>query len=486
MTPRQFLYGVLLLTVLLMISRTTGDPDLWGHVRFGRDMLEHGAIRVPDTYSFTTDRPWVNHEWLSEVAMAAAFERLGPAGLNLLRMAVIGAVLMIVWRGLAGVREPVKVLIVSAGAVGIHLRAHPIRPQLFSLLMLALLLALMDRSDDRKSLRPLALVPVLMAVWVNCHGGWIVGFGVFGLWSLMTALTLSWRHRMALAGLGTFALAATLLNPYGVGMWEFLGTTVRAERPYIADWQPLYTLPYALWGSWIAGVGLTAMAAAQSRYRGHEKQLAIAIVLGLMAIRVSRLDAFFAIAAMFFAARALRQPCVATVPIDQSSQRGSRVLTAGFAMCLVGASIMLVPQVLTVPVSPRMMPDKEVASYVHAQRLKGNVLTWFDWGQYAIWHFGPELKVSMDGRRETVYSADTVDAHMRFYRGEPGAWRYADLLQPDYVWIPKELPVVADLRRNGWNPLCEGSSSILLTRRPVTESCGPAGTPRSGTPFPQL
>jgi hypothetical protein len=41
------------------------DPDLWGNVRFGLDVLrDHAPSRI-DHYSFTQDIPWVNHEWLS-------------------------------------------------------------------------------------------------------------------------------------------------------------------------------------------------------------------------------------------------------------------------------------------------------------------------------------------------------------------------------------------------------------------------------------
>ena len=77
-----------------MIAGTTGDPDLWGHVRFGQDMFAHGAVRLPDTYSFTADRVWINHEWLAEMLMAAAFDWFGAAGLNLLRIATVAGVLI--------------------------------------------------------------------------------------------------------------------------------------------------------------------------------------------------------------------------------------------------------------------------------------------------------------------------------------------------------------------------------------------------------
>lgn len=483
MTWRQFLNGVLLLTLLVLVSGTTGDPDLWGHVRFGQDMLAGRTVHVPDIYSFTSDRPWVNHEWLSEVAMAIAFDRMGSAGLNLLRMTIVGGVLLLMWRRLSDVNERLKLPIVAAGTIGVFLRAHPIRPQLFSLLMFALLMTTLSRSDDRRSLRPAVLVPALMAVWVNCHGGWIVGLAVFGGWCLMTAVTASWRDRGALAAVAMMALAATLLNPYGVGMWQFLWSTVGVNRPMISDWQPTYSLPALLWIPWIATAGLVVIAARRSSLRDHAKYFLLAILLGLFAIRVSRLDAFFAIASTFFAARALGAAHSASSS-GVEPRRSSRLAWA-YAGCAAAALFILIPRVMFVPMAPGMVPDMEVGHFLQARALKGNMLTWFDWGEYALWHFGPDLKVSMDGRRETVYSADVVEAHMRFYQGEPGAWRYVDTLQPDYVWLPRRLSVVDDLRRNGWITLCEGPASILLTRRHGMQPCEPAA-PRVTAAFPQL
>ena len=45
----------------------------------------------------------------------------------------------------------------------------------------------------------------------------------------------------------------------------------------------------------------------------------------------------------------------------------------------------------------------------------------FDYGQYAIWFLAPEFKVSMDGRRETVYPDSVYAAALRFQNGT-GRW----------------------------------------------------------------
>ena len=131
------------------------------------------------------------------------------------------------------------------------------------------------------------------------------------------------------------------------------------------------------------------------------------------------------------------------------------------------------------------MPDSNVAAYVRDAKLKGHVLTWFNWGEYSIWHFGPDLKVSMDGRRETVYSSEVVAAHLNFYFGASNTWRYADAIKADYVWIPKQLPVARELQLNGWYRLCEGHSSILLSRQQQVGHCGQHGSTGDRL-FPQL
>src|SRR4029453_9537739 len=85
------------------------------------------------------------------------------------------------------------------------------------------------------------------------------------------------------------------------------------------------------------------------------------------------------------------------------------------------------------PVRHGWAPGREAAA--HLQGLSGRLLTTFDWGQYAIWHFGPALRVSIDGRRETVYSATVVQGHLAFERGERDGQTMVAALSPDYAWL---------------------------------------------------
>ena len=82
---------------------------------------------------------------------------------------------------------------------------------------------------------------------------------------------------------------------------------------------------------------------------------------------------------------------------------------------------------------------------------------------YAIWHFGPALKVSMDGRRETVYTEATIEAHRRFYDADATALPYLRQLNPDYIWVPARLNIASRLPAAGWTPVFTGPISIVFS-----------------------
>src|SRR3954454_15284796 len=84
------------------LSLNVADPDLWGHVQYGRDALAHG-LPTTTTYSYIAEGyPWVNHEIVAEIAMAYGANWFGATGLligkSLLGLVVLGVIL---WRARA-------------------------------------------------------------------------------------------------------------------------------------------------------------------------------------------------------------------------------------------------------------------------------------------------------------------------------------------------------------------------------------------------
>jgi len=121
-------------------------------------------------------------------------------------------------------------------------------------------------------------------------------------------------------------------------------------------------------------------------------------------------------------------------------------------------------------IDPRWTPEPGAVSFLNAQPAGRRVLIWFDWGGYALWHLAPRMRISMDGRRETVYSPDLQDRHLRFYFDAPGGSSLPTDLAADYVWIPRTLPAVQRLGADGWRRLYEGEQSVVFGRAELREA----------------
>jgi hypothetical protein len=479
---RAILPGCALLIVLCFVTLTRADPDLWGHVRFGQDMIDGGAIRLPDTYSFTSDKPWTNHEWLAELIMASAYRIAGDAGLVLLKLAIIGLSLTCVWRIVIGDGAAVRpaAIITMLAVAGILPRAQQVRPQLFSVLCFSVLVLLLRRAEKRPEV--LWLAPPLFALWANLHGGWLVGCGTMGLWLAARTWTIRTggqgygRSLAILWSAGAASLAATLINPYGPGLWRFLSETVGLSRRFIREWGPV-TGELMTFGVWCLFALLTIVALRRSGRASRLHAIVIPVFWGLAAFKVSRLDTFFALSTVGFLApdliRVFHRERIEAAP--RQSRRAQAVVGVFAVATLLVTVPLLRSNLLCIDVhASSTIPEAEAMEFIRARHMTGRMVTFFDWGQYAIWHKPGELRVSMDGRRETVYSERNVDLHLDMYLGMGDGLTYLDTLHADYVWVPTELPLTGILKKSpGWTEAYRGGRSVIFARSTLL----PAGTP---------
>jgi hypothetical protein len=84
-----------------------------------------------------------------------------------------------------------------------------------------------------------------------------------------------------------------------------------------------------------------------------------------------------------------------------------------------------------------------------------------------LWHFSPNLKVSTDGRRETVYSDRHIRGHLELYNGTDAGLMYVHELNPDYIWLPKSSPAIRRLQNESWVEIYAGSRSVILAQGPL-------------------
>jgi hypothetical protein len=221
---------------------------------------------------------------------------------------------------------------------------------------------------------------------------------------------------------------------------------------------------------WVATLVLAGVAVFVQRRDLNPAHLGIVLVCMIGSIRVSRLDAFFVLSVIVLLGTAVRSAIRGDK--QQLKRSGSHVSTLSIAaaVVVVGAISLTAsaPRFRCIFIEGKWAPEPEAAEFVQSQHLKGRMLTFFDWGEYAIWHFAPDIKVSIDGRRETVYSDDMMSRHFALYQDKPGAQQLLDQIRPDYIWLPARLPIVSTLRNTGWTEIFAGSKSSILSRHSLS------------------
>ena len=412
-----------LIGVAVGVFSTSADPDLWGHLRFGLDMIADGRIKpTVEPYAFTDDRPWINHEWLSELTTALAYRAAGPLGLMVLKALLALALLRLVWGGVR-TRSFSSRWAWMAGAAWSALPLFwSLRPQIWTGIGIVALCRLLV--EQPRGVR--WMLPLLFGLWANLHGGWIVGGAVLVIW---TAFEWAQRgaHRWRLLVAGVLSLLATLVTPYGLSLWIFLAETVRFSREDIIEWQPVWSgAPImVLWITVVVGVLL----AIRRVGRPPLSTLVTLLFLALASAKVLRLVPLFALAAILLAG----QGSVRKDPGPAPSRGRTLIDFAAFAAAVIamlwlrGGPSCLAP------------PPPSTLDTVAAEALRGasgKLVTHFNYGQYALWQFGPRLQVSIDGRRETIYSEAVTREQRAIADGSERGIQALERIRPEYVWLP--------------------------------------------------
>jgi hypothetical protein len=480
--------GLVLLVIVIADSGQMTDTDLWGHVRFGQAVIAQRHLILYDPYSYSVfGHAWHNHEWLTEVVMAAAYNVFGVVGLKLWKFACVAATMLFVALGLAetGATPTVQLNTLAVAAIAMMPQME-FRPQLFTFALLAAMIALLARHNYRGS-APLWLVVPMMALWANLHGGFIMGIAVLALYVGTTAVNdvaagagLGRAFRLGALALG--ALIATMVTPYGIETWSPVLHALHnpVTRIAVTDWQPLWFAMAQQWHAQPAGViyflcAIGMMAAFVITFafqpRGGDLPLvAVAAVMSVAAFIAVRNLPLAVIACALPVARhshlllrRRREPADAAETIlDAPPERSSTSPWLAIAVAAVLA-------VYSGDFSARLRVDKPYPSgavaFMRAHGLRGNILGDFGWGEYLIWHTAPEAKVFIDGRYDTVYPYSIIEQYIAFYFDRGGAQALLASYPHDFVLIPPASGAYGLMRRqSGWKLIYHDANSALFAR----------------------
>ena len=133
-----------------------------------------------DIYSYTAyGERWINHEWLSELFMYSIFNIFHSSGLLIAKLCIgILTVLILIRITLNRRTDPIILGIVFVIAVFVMSPGFMTRPQIITFLFTSVFLFVFHMFLERKK-NLLWILPFIMILWVNSHGGFLVGVGLF-------------------------------------------------------------------------------------------------------------------------------------------------------------------------------------------------------------------------------------------------------------------------------------------------------------------
>ena len=209
--------------------------DYWWYLRLGKDILEQGAIPLVDTMGYSrAGEPIFYQQWLSGIIFFLVYQA-GNAPLTfLLRALLIGITYGSIWymmRSYVGARTATVLLIVLGMATSNN---WMIRPQLFAYpLFILCLFALYEWQKGNNRL--LFLFPLSTFLWANLHGSFVLPFLLAG-----AALVFGNGNRKFMAYTILSMLIASLLNPHGFGVWQYLVFILNNPSDYLfsVEWRP--------------------------------------------------------------------------------------------------------------------------------------------------------------------------------------------------------------------------------------------------------
>ena len=255
--------------------------DLWGHVAYGKWMLEHRALPTEDPYvGYAKGVPVIASAWLGQIILALAYQVGGPEGIsNLFTLIVWTSYVLLVWAYWWKTRQLGTAMVSMFLAFFLVWSRHAtVRPEMFATFSFMVLMGVFCWLDHRQGLtsklnRELspgsedaatprcgtwrqevglaAIVFLTFLFWANSHGSFLVGVVMLSCQAIGRFLDAAWEtrslsktiadreaHRWLM--LAEVAAIACLINPYGMdNVINALQFSKNPNLPDVLEWKVL-------------------------------------------------------------------------------------------------------------------------------------------------------------------------------------------------------------------------------------------------------
>jgi hypothetical protein len=484
------LLGTLVFTPLSI--KLLGDAGIGWHIRNGQRILALHVIPRLDPFSSSVGQPWFAWEWLYDIAVGKLEASCGLNGVVWLTAVVIATVFA--WTFRLAVARGTNLLLallltlLAMSASMIHFLARPhVLSWLFALAWFWILDSTEKDGLQRQCGRWLWALPLLMVLWVNVHGGFLLGFVLLGiywlasLWSWLTTKEarledslekIASGHRVRqLTGVGLLSIAATIVNPYGwklhAHIYSYLSN--RFLMDHIEEFQSPNFHGIAQKGC--LALLLIAIAALATRSRKLKLSeiplLLFAVYAALYASRNIPVSSILLVLIVGPLLPSLKSwGFVQRMSAVDGQQRGHLwPIFATVAVLLIVANGGRVgsSQWMNADFDPKRMPV-EAVNYLQQSRVNAPILSPDYWGGYLIYRRYSSYGVVIDDRHD-LYGEQFLGLYLQMIHAEPGWDQFLKLHGVSCLLLPRNAALATVISETpGWEPIYTDDVAIVFRK----------------------
>lgn len=415
-----------------------GDGDTGYHIRAGEYILNTLFVPKMDMFSFITPAlPWTAHEWLSEVIMALLHQLGGLTAVVIAFALMIAASARIFFRivRLEGnnILLSIAACITFVALAKVHWLA---RPHIFSLILLLVWYRLLDDFQYRQQNR-LWLLPLMMLLWVNLHGGFVIGLAIIGVYFAGNCLLFfadkqQWKNSgkertLVLGRIFGISVITCLANPVGYHILLFPFNLI--SNKYIMDhvseffspnFHELQPFKYVLF--------ILIIVFAYSKRKPNLIEIVLTLLFTSMSLTSVRYIPLFGVIVIPILLRHLEHNSISRLKTIQSFFRQRIVnitsiddMARGF-LWPVASIILLIFLSVNGTIAHSFNPEKKpmlALEFLKKNPVSGNMFNNDEFGDCCIYTAYPQYKVFIDGRSD-MYGTEQLKEYDRIYKFEPG------------------------------------------------------------------
>jgi hypothetical protein len=408
---------------VLFGSKLVCDNDFWWHLKTGQYIVEQRELPKSDPFSYAPffsprkgmESFVLTSYWLSQALLYGTFKAFGFSGVLFLKAMIYTAIFFVQWLWMKREKVPDSLGYALIGfGVYVMLFTFPgERPQVVTFLFAVTVVFLLE--EFRRHGKWLPVLPAIMVVWANIHGGFFVGIVIIVVYLIIGGIELG-RRKLLLPGYsykkllawGLLSIVVSSVNPNTYHVFPLLlDVNNSAVVKDVTEFQNIFTIltQYRFTGPVVfTGIivifAVTGLIANRRRLDpAHVVLLAGVVIGGCLAYR------------LFAFTVAIGVPIIGIYlgkSINALSSKTFFENRKNYISYFIHAAVSIVSiAIIGLFIKERMFLENDynrtlfpvkAVDFIENNYVRGDIFNNYNAGGYLIWRLYPQHKVFIDGR----------------------------------------------------------------------------------------